>query len=156
MVCFVAHRRAFFLFFFFLIVQFRVSSLFNSHPDRFKFLLFRRLCEDVLMRFGSAGCLIHNEIGFNDLGMTAMIGQQTLLEFGFSSSFKHLKRLATSSASFLDGRSDLKQNEDVFDPPTDRYRDSTGGSVSWFHLMRQGCPLSLPHSPVFRFCVVNW
>jgi hypothetical protein len=43
-----------------------------SHPDSFKFLLFWRLCEETLKRFGSAGCLIHNEHGLNDLGMTGL------------------------------------------------------------------------------------
>jgi hypothetical protein len=92
-----------------------------SHPDHFKFFLLRKLYNDTVSSFGFSGRIIHDDKDFNKLGMAAIHGQQTLLLFGFQSTYVKLKELCEPNARLLDGRSDLKSRTSVFDPPESRY-----------------------------------
>jgi hypothetical protein len=94
-----------------------------SHPDHFKFFLLRKLYNDTVSSFGFSGRIIHDDKDFNKLGMAAIHGQQTLLLFGFQSTYVKLKELCEPNARLLDGRSDLKSRTSVFDPPESRYTE---------------------------------
>lgn len=69
--------------------------------------------------------MVHNERDqTNALASAAVSAQRTLVELGFSSSYGKLQGLAVSCGRLLDGRSDLVDNNTVFNPPTDRYKSS--------------------------------
>lgn len=64
--------------------------------------------------------MIHEEEGLNRLGMAAIRGSQTLLKFGFQSTYAKLLELCVPLGRLLDGRCDLAGTALAFDPPEDR------------------------------------
>ena len=101
-----------------------------SHPDHFKFFLYRTLCNETIRRFGASGRILHNEEELNMLGMAAISGQSSLLEFGFQSTYVKLRDLCHPNGQLLDGRSDLEKPGTHFNPPQARYRNMGSKSAN--------------------------
>lgn len=59
-------------------------------------------------------------MAFNDLGLVALNGQHSLLNFGFQSTFVKLKDMCVPNGRLLDGRSDVASAGQPFDPPAMR------------------------------------
>jgi hypothetical protein len=96
-----------------------------SHPDHFKFFLLRTHCIGVIESFGKAGRMTNTSVDLNELAIAAIRTQQNLLKFGFQSTHEKLQALCAPNGALLDGRSDLQDRDQVFNPPRARYSKST-------------------------------
>jgi len=73
----------------------------------------------------------------NRLGMAAIRGSQTLLKYGFQSTYSKLLELCVPLGKLLDGRCDLANTATAFESPGDRYKDDGQFSVAVTKLRKE-------------------